>query len=124
LRDSEEMLLSTIKKIEALVEAGAIILGNKPMESPSLMDDEDDAKELKSISDKLWGTSKSGVKQIGKGKVYWGKSLDAVLHEENIKPDVIAPKNLDINWIHREINDVHIYFVASKEDKPVNLALS
>ncbi|GAL89787.1 glycosyl hydrolase [Jejuia pallidilutea] len=124
LRDSEKMLLSTLKKLEVLVENGAVILGNKPLDSPSLMDDEADLKELKTISDKLWGTSKVGVKQVGKGKVYWGKALDDVLKEEGIAPDVIAPKELDIHWIHREIEDAHIYFVASKEDKPVNLALS
>ncbi|WP_203257182.1 glycosyl hydrolase [Hyunsoonleella ulvae] len=124
LRDSEEMLLSTIKKLGELVEGGAVILGNKPVDSPSLMDDEDDLKELKSISDKLWGTSKSGVKQVGKGKVYWGKTLEAVLKEESIAPDVIVPQGIDVNWIHREIDDANIYFVASKEDKPVNLALS
>ncbi len=124
LRDSEEMLLSTLKKLEALVEAGAVVLGNKPKDSPSLMDDENDLKALKTISDKLWGSSKSGVKQVGKGKVYWGKTLDEVLNEEHITPDVIVPQDVDINWIHREIKGVHIYFIASKEDKPVNFALS
>ncbi|TBN03706.1 hypothetical protein EYD45_09290 [Hyunsoonleella flava] len=124
LRDSEKMLLSTLKKLETLVENGAVILGNKPLDSPSLMDDEADLKELKTISDKLWGTTKSDVKQVGKGKVYWGKTLDEVLSAESIKPDVIVPQDLEINWIHREIEDAHIYFVASKEDKPVNLALS
>ena len=124
LRDSENMLLSTLKKLEVLVEAGAVILGDKPLNSPSLMDDENDLIELKAISDKLWGTTKSGVKQIGDGKVYWGKTLDEVLTAETITPDVIIPDNLDVNWIHREIDDAHIYFVASKEDKPINLALS
>ncbi|WP_136480753.1 glycosyl hydrolase [Cognatitamlana onchidii] len=124
LRDSESMLLSTLKKLEALVKAGAIILGNKPTDSPSLMDNDEDIKVLKSISDKLWGTTKSGVKQTGKGKVYWGKTLDAVLEEERIAPDVITPKELDVNWIHRETKDADFYFVASKEENPVNLALS
>lgn len=124
LRDSEEMLLSTIKKLEELVNAGAVILGNKPVGSPSLMDDENDLNVLKTISDKLWGTSKSGVKQVGEGRVYWGKTLDAVLEEESIAPDVIVPSEIDINWIHRETKDADIYFVASKEDKPLDVALS
>lgn len=124
LRDSKEMLLSTAKKIKELVENGAVILGDKPMDSPSLMDDEADVKVLKSISDELWGSSKSGMKQIGKGKVYWGKTLEEVLSEENLTPDVIVPKGLEINWIHRTTEDADIYFVASKYDKPIDLALS
>ncbi|MFD2727617.1 glycosyl hydrolase [Hyunsoonleella rubra] len=124
LRDSEEMLLSTIKKLEELVEAGAVILGDKPLDSPSLMDDEDDVKQLKSISDKLWGQTKSGVKQVGKGRVYWGLTLDEVLKEEKIAEDVIVPDGLIINWIHRETKDSDIYFVASKEDKPIDVSMS
>ena len=124
LRDSESMLLSTVKKLKELVEGGAVILGNKPKDSPSLMDDENDLKELQNISDELWGVSKSGVKQVGKGKVYWGKTLDAVLNEESIAQDVIFPEGLNINWIHRKTDDADIYFVASKDENPVDVSLS
>ena len=124
LRDSENMLLSTAKKLKELVVNGAVILGDKPVDSPSLMDDEKDLQELKSIANELWGTTKRGVKQVGKGRVYWGKTIDEVLKEEEIAKDVIVSKDLDINWIHRETKDAHIYFVASKEEKPVDVSLS
>jgi len=124
LRDSKEMLLSTAKKLKELVLAGAVILGDKPLDSPSLMDEENDLKELATIADELWGTSEEGVKQVGKGKVYWGKSLYEVLKAERIEQDVILPEVLDINWIHRETTDAHIYFIASNHDKPVDATLS
>lgn len=124
LRDSENILLSTLKKLKELVINGAVVLGDKPKDSPSLMDDPTDLEELKSISDELWGNTKKGVKQVGKGKVYWGKTLEEVLKEEKITKDVIVPENLNINWIHRETKDAHIYFVASKDDDPVDVALS
>ena len=124
LRDSESMLLSTLKKLKELVVNGAVILGDKPKDSPSLMDDENDLQELKLTSDELWGNTKSGVKQVGKGRVYWGKTIAEVLEEENITKDVIVSKDLDINWIHRETEDAHIYFVASKEENPVDVSLS
>ncbi|WP_299130102.1 glycosyl hydrolase, partial [uncultured Winogradskyella sp.] len=124
LRDSKEMLLSTVKKLKKLVLGGAVILGDKPLDSPSLMDDENDLKELALIADELWGNTKEGVKRVGKGKVYWGKSLDAVLEAERIAQDVIVPDDLDIKWIHRETTDAHIYFVASNHDKPVDATLS
>ncbi|WP_298495940.1 glycosyl hydrolase [uncultured Algibacter sp.] len=124
LRDSKNMLLSTAKKIKELVLAGAVILGDKPEDSPSLMDDENDLKELNKIANELWGNTKSGSKQVGKGKVYWGISLDDVLKAERIAQDVIVPDDLNIKWIHRETTDAHIYFVASNNDKPVDAALS
>jgi hypothetical protein len=124
LRDSKKMLLSTARKLKELVLAGAVILGDKPQDSPSLMDDENDIKELASIADELWGNTNKGLKQVGKGKVYWGKSLDEVLKEEEIAQDVIVPDGLNINWIHREAADAHIYFIASNHDKPVDVSLS
>ena len=37
-----------------------------------------------------------GLKQVGMGKVYWGKVIDEVLKAENIAPDVIVPEGLPI----------------------------
>ncbi|WP_400077481.1 glycosyl hydrolase [Winogradskyella sp. R77965] len=124
LRDSKQMLLSTAKTIKELVLAGAVILGDKPQDSPSLMDDENDLKALATIADELWGNSVEGERQVGKGKVYWGKSIDAVLNAERIAQDVIVPKDLDINWIHRETADADIYFIASNHNQPVDATLS
>jgi len=124
LRDSEKMLLSTAEKLKKLVLQGAVIVGDKPMDSPSLMDDENDVKALQTIADELWGDSKSGEKQVGKGKVYWGKSIEEVLKAERIQADVIVPDGLDINWIHRQTEDADIYFVSSKSEHPIDVALS
>ncbi|WP_298551417.1 glycosyl hydrolase [uncultured Algibacter sp.] len=124
LRDSKDMLLSTAKKLKELVLAGAVILGDKPQDSPSLMDDENDLKELSQIADELWANTIEGVKQVGKGKVYWGKTLDDVLKAERIEQDVIVPDELNIKWIHRETTDAHIYFIASNHNKPVDATLS
>ncbi|WP_248722405.1 glycosyl hydrolase [Seonamhaeicola sp. ML3] len=124
LRDSEKILLSTLKKLKELVLNGAVVLGDKPTDSPSLMDDASDVKALQAIANELWGTTESGMKQVGKGRVYWGKTIKEVLDSENIEKDVIVPNELEIHWIHRETKDADIYFVASKEENPVDVALS
>ncbi|SNR71033.1 Glycosyl hydrolases family 2, sugar binding domain [Lutibacter agarilyticus] len=124
LRDSNEMLLSTIQKLKELVIQGAVIVGDKPMGSPSLMDDANDLKMLKSISDELWGTETVGVKTVGLGKVYWGQTIDAVLKAESITPDVTVPEGLPIHWIHRKTADADIYFVSTTSDKCLDVSLS
>ena len=124
LRDSKEMLLSTAEKLKELVLKGAVILGDKPESSPSLMDDENDLLALAAISNELWGTSKSGVKKVGLGKVFWGKTIDEVLQAESIEPDVSVPENLPITWIHRKTNDADIYFISSTSDKYLDTSLS
>ncbi|ANW95855.1 hypothetical protein AXE80_05980 [Wenyingzhuangia fucanilytica] len=124
LRDSEKMLLSTAKKLKELVLNGAVIVGNKPIDSPSLMDDENDVKELLSISNELWGNTKSGIKKVGEGKVYWGTTIEEVLQKEAIMPDVIVPKNTDVQWIHRKTDAADIYFVSTKSEQPTDVSIS
>lgn len=124
LRNSERMLRSTAEKIKELVLDGAVILGDKPLDSPSLMDDSTDVAELKKIANELWGEGSSGIKKSGKGKVYWGKTLDEVLNDETIAKDVIVPDSLEIPWIHREVDGADIYFLSSQNKNVVDAAIS
>lgn len=110
LRSSHRMTLETAKTLEKLVTAGAVIFGNKPQYSPTLMDGPDEEAELERIADALWGDSESGLRQTGKGRVYWGKSFREVMAAEQIEPDVRFPKGAHIHWIHRKIGDADVYF--------------
>lgn len=124
LRDSEYMMLSTARKLKELVLQGAVILGDKPQDSPSLMDDTKDVVALKAIAEELWGNTDSGVKSVGKGKVYWGLALDEVLEAENIAQDVKVPADLPISWIHRQTTDADYYFVSTTSEQPIDVSLS
>ena len=124
LRDSQNMLLSTAQKLQQLVKQGAVILGNKPLNSPSLMDDEEDLLALKAISDELWGGQKSGSKQVGKGRVYWGVELEHVLEAESIMQDVSTATNADVRWIHRTTSDAEIYYVTNQHDTALDVSVT
>lgn len=124
LRDSREMLLSTAQKLKGLVLQGAVVVGQKPLGSPSLMDGDEELKKLTLIADELWGKGENGVKEVGKGRVYWGKSIGEVLQAENITQDVVVPGELGINWIHRRTDDADIYFISSRNEKAVDVSLS
>ena len=124
LRNSKRMLRSTAGRIKELVLAGAVILGDKPQDSPSLMDGPVDVAALKTISNELWGEGASGVKKVGKGKVYWGKTLDDVLKEEAIAQDVIVPDGMEIPWIHRQLDGADIYFLSNQNENSVDASIS
>jgi hypothetical protein len=123
LRDSGRMLRSTAERLLELVQAGAVVLGDKPQTSPSLMDDAADRKVLQSIADRLWGNTPSGVQQVGRGKVYWGRPLDEVLTAEGIVADVVVPNAANIAWIHRKVGDADIYFLSNQDPDPVHASL-
>ncbi len=62
--NSRQMPLAVLRKIRDLVKAGAVVVGPKPIGSPSLADNQ---AEFRAIADEVWGRG------IGKGKVFGGE---------------------------------------------------
>jgi len=65
-----------------------VITGPKPVNTPSLNDDEN---EFLKIANKLWSDEK-GMKETGKGKVYVGYTIGKVLNDLKLKPDFTYKK--------------------------------
>ncbi len=103
-------------KIRGLAEQGALILGPKPFESPSLSDDQ---SQFSSVTDLLWPGS-SEVNIVGKGKIYSGKTVEEVLDENKIVPDFEYPKpdeKTSLLYVHRQLPDADIYWVNNRNDR-------
>ena len=113
-----------LRKIRRLVAGGAILVGPKPVMSPSLQDGADKADlEVKALADEIWGDL-DGVQRnkhfYGKGLVVWGLPLEEVLSLAGIPTDAefAGPLGSSIVWIHRRSADADIYFVANRTDSP------
>ena len=72
----ETMTPQLLRRIKELVEAGATVLGTRPLKSPSLADFPQCDEELTRLADELWGKNAgndgSGEHRLGKGRVIWG----------------------------------------------------
>ena len=66
---SQHMSLPVLRAIYKLVENRAVVAGPKPTDDPSLADDQE---EFKKLDDELFGDG-TGVRSVGKGKVYAGQ---------------------------------------------------
>jgi len=112
--------LSVAKKIQELVDAGATVIGPKPLRTPGLTGYPQSEKDLKTIADKLWGTkTNSPVMQraFGKGRVICGRSIREVLAQDKVPVDFAfqsAAANALVDFIHRRTTDTDIYFVANR----------
>jgi len=116
---SEQMSLPVLKKIRDLVQAGAVVVGPKPKDTPSLSDD---AKEFQSIADQLWGSA--GGNSLGKGKVYGNANLADALTAINVPVDFeYAKPKADTNllFVHRKLADADLYFVDNRNDRDENV---
>ena len=115
------MELSTLRKIEKLVNAGAIVVCPKPVRTLSLKNYEADNKILKIISDSVWGNVNGKTvfeNCYGKGKVVFGKTLQTVWSENELDYDVdfkgIVPGEL--MSIHKKIQHHDVYYLVNKNE--------
>jgi len=114
--NAKKMSLPVLRKISALVKAGATVTGIKPESTPSLSDDQ---KEFDSLVTQVWGRANA--------KVFTGKPLSEVLAVSDIAPDFTYNKsqsNTKLLYVHRKLSDGDIYWVNNRTDRKENVEAS
>jgi len=117
---SKQISLPVLRKISDMVNAGAIVIGNKPVTTPSLSDDQ---SEFTKIVNELWASEK-GANKVGKGTVYAGQPIQEVLSTLNIKPDFTYTKpqeNTNLLYVHRKLGDIDFYWVNNRNERDEEL---
>jgi hypothetical protein len=107
--NSQHMPLAVLRKIRDMVNAGATVVGSKPIDSPSLHDDQ---VEFKSIADRLW----SG--QTGKGKVIGSGTIADALAGLKIAADFEYNRpqaDTELAFVHRKLTDGELYWVSQRK---------
>lgn len=113
---AEHMSLPVLRAIQVLVDNGAVVAGPKPIDDPSLADDQ---KEFRKLNDELFGDG-TGVHHVGKGTVYAGQKLADVFSKLKVTPDFDYPRpedNTQILFVHRKLANGDIYFVDNRNDR-------
>ena len=132
---SQRMTLPVLHRLKDLVAQGAVVVGNRPADSPSLADD---PAEWKKVADSLWGSSDPaewrrvadslrgkasqthGVRWIGKGRLYVGITPDEALAALAVPRDFEYTKpepNANLMFVHRKLTDGDAYFVDNRNDR-------
>jgi hypothetical protein len=113
---SRHMSLPVLRAIHALVRDGAVVAGPKPVDDPSLADDQ---AEFQRLANELFGDG-SGVHNVGKGKVYAGQGLTEAFSAMHLAPDFdyTQPANgSHLEFVHRKLANTEIYFVDNRGDQ-------
>jgi hypothetical protein len=102
-----------------LVRAGAVVMGPRPVRSPSLMGLPAADDTVREVALELWGEGDTVPveRQVGKGRVVWGKPLASVLAEADVELSGEAP----IHWTHRRGPGWDLYFLSNQSDTPVTI---
>lgn len=118
----QTMTPATLKRIKELIQAGATVLGTRPLKSPSLVDYPNCDAEVKRLADEIWGENAgidgTGEHRLGKGRVIWGSTPEKILVGMNVPADFSCDSSLKgkLRYTHRSTSDTDIYFVANKVD--------
>ena len=105
--NSRHMSLAVLKKIRELVKAGAAVAGPKPIESPSLADDQ---AEFGAIADELW----DGVAH--EGRVIGRLTIAQAMAMIGASPDFTYTKpreDTSLAFVHRLLPEGDIYWVVN-----------
>ena len=112
---SRRMTLPTLRHIAALAGAGATIVGDAPIDTPSLADDR---AAFARLVRRLWPGG--GEVRIGRGRVIPGRDADAALTTLGVPRDLDAggrePGTLLFQ--HRTLPGADIYFVDNRARTP------
>lgn len=110
---SQRMTVSALKRITALVQAGAVVVGRRPSGSPSLADD---ARAFARLADRLWGPAGSpgALRRIGRGSVHGSGDLVGALAHMKVRPAIRLEGADDGIMVTQRHTPTHeLYFVAN-----------
>jgi hypothetical protein len=120
LPERVDMPPEVLRKLAELIEAGATVVGRKPLKAPGLSGFPKSDEEVKALADRIWGDCDgAGIKERahGKGKIVWGIPLNEILRGTGIGPDFqalgIPNDDRHVDFIHRSTGRDGIYFISN-----------
>ena len=113
-----------LEKIEALVSQGGKIYGQAPVKSPSLQNYPESDEKVKTIANKMWGSSDAKLKTYGQGAIVDGLELQDALKQLNINKDVDLNEQKNVLWTHRTMPGMDIYFLTNQSDEVIEFTPS
>jgi len=116
--NSRHMPLAVLRKIRDLVNAGAVVVGPRPVDSPSLADDQ---AQFQALAGELWGGP------AGPGRVFGSSTVAEALAAIGATSDFSYTKtkpDTDLAFVHRGLPDGDIYWVVNRKTRPENVEAS
>ncbi len=110
------MSLPVLRKIQELVNGGAVVVGSKPLGTPSLSDNQ---VEFQSIANQVWGPGNS-AHSYGSGMVFAGQSTAHALRTLQLPPDFQYSKSRDTTrllFVHRRLPQGDVYWVSNRNSR-------
>ncbi|BDZ44467.1 glycosyl hydrolase [Naasia aerilata] len=113
------MTLAVLRRLAELIAGGAVVVGERPLGSPSLADDD---AEFAALVERLWGTPSAESPEVGRWRVQ-ETTLAAALAAESLEPDWRSDSG-PLAVVHRRQDDIDVYFVSNPSAQELATTLS
>ncbi|MEE4454820.1 glycosyl hydrolase [Novosphingobium resinovorum] len=115
---SQRMSLAALRRLAALAEGGATVIGNAPVATPG-MDGQEQGSDAQwsALVARLWPGA--GEARIGQGRVIPGSDVEAALKAIGVAPDFAftgAATGAKIPFVHRRDRSGDIYYLSNPQD--------
>ncbi len=131
LPDTGYMTPKMAGKVKELVQAGATVMGPRPVKSPSGNASKTADGEVAKEAAEVWGDCDGkNVKEhaSGKGRVVWGRTVQEVLGGMKVGPDCTfvtsGGAKPRASWIHRNVDGAEVYFVSNQKARSEEIVCS
>jgi hypothetical protein len=114
LSNSRQMSLATLARLKELAQAGAVMVGPKPVEPIGYLERTTKQQEFRTRADELWGDA-SRPKSQGQGWIIPGEQWPAEVGAVRIARDLIIKEEPKAGFIHRRIGPDDVYFIQNRE---------
>ena len=95
--------------VERLVNAGATVIGPRPVRSPSLAGQPRSDAKVREIAERLWGG----------GKISADMTLEEALAKRKSEPDVVFDAGRKLAYAHRTMPKAEIYFISNQSGEAI-----
>ena len=117
LSDAQRMTPALLAKIKQLIEAGATVVGPRPLASPSLNNYPQCDDEVRRLAAEIWADCDGNTVQehrLGLGRIVWGPTPEQVLERDGVRADFSGCAAA----IHSPPDRRHGYLLRGESDGP------
>ena len=120
LPETRTMRPELLRKLKELVAQGLVLMGEPPIQSPSLKDYPKADEEVQALAEELWQTKLHPYDELvkyGEGRIYRRTSLEHFFKSIALAPDFSTDDPmLPVLFIHRKLAEGDLYFISNQKD--------